>query len=61
MVYLRTGKLSTKELKSREIQELEKELDYYMLQIAAPLKSTEWHWDLSPSKKPDNASFSEMI
>jgi hypothetical protein len=59
MDYLRTGELYTKELKSREIQELEKELDYYLLQIAAPLKSTEWHWDLSPSRKPANASFSE--
>jgi hypothetical protein len=59
MVYLRTGKLSTKEFKSGEIEELEKELDYYLLQIAAPLKSTEWHWDLSPSRKPVNASFSD--
>jgi phosphotransferase system HPr-like phosphotransfer protein len=59
MAYLRTGELYTKELKSREIEELEKELDYYLLQIAAPLKSTEWHWDLSPSKKPANASFSD--
>jgi hypothetical protein len=59
MDYLRTGKLSTKELKSGEIEELEKELDYYLLQIAAPLKSTEWHWDLSPSRKPANASFSD--
>jgi hypothetical protein len=59
MDYLRTGELYTKELKSREIEELEKELDYYLLQIAAPLKSTEWHWDLSPSRIPANASFSE--
>jgi hypothetical protein len=29
------------------------------LQIAAPLKSTEWHWDLSPSRKPAKASFSD--
>jgi phosphotransferase system HPr-like phosphotransfer protein len=59
MDYLRTGRLSTKGLKSWEIQDLEKELDYYLLQIAAPLKSTEWHWDLSPSRKPAKASFSE--
>jgi hypothetical protein len=59
MAYLRTGELYTKELKSRELQELEKELDYYLLQIASPSKSTEWHWDLSPSRKPANASFSE--
>jgi hypothetical protein len=59
MDYLRTGELFKMGLKSWEIQEFEKELDYYMLQIAAPLKSIEWHWDLSPTKKPANASFSE--
>jgi hypothetical protein len=59
MAYLRTGELSTKGLKSWQIQELEKELDYYLLQIASPSKSTEWHWDLSPSRKPFYASFSE--
>jgi hypothetical protein len=59
MDYLRTGELYTKELKSREIKELEKEHDYYLLQIAAPLKSTEWHWDSSPTKKSANSSFSE--
>jgi hypothetical protein len=30
------------------------------LQIAAPLKSTEWHWDLSPSRKPANSLFSDV-
>jgi hypothetical protein len=59
MAYLRTGELYTKRLNSWEIQELEKELDYYLLQIATPLKSTEWHWDLSPSRKPADASFSD--
>jgi hypothetical protein len=59
MDFLRTGELCKLGLNSREIQQLEKELDYYLLQIHVDLKPNDWQWDLSPSKKPSNATFSD--
>jgi phosphotransferase system HPr-like phosphotransfer protein len=54
--YLRNGEFSKKKLKiitSLELEELIEECDYYLLPI--PIMQ----WDLSPSRKPVNASFSE--
>jgi hypothetical protein len=59
MLFLRTGELSKKGLKSWEIEDLETELDYYLLHIPEEVKLNDWQWDLSPSKEPENATFSD--
>jgi hypothetical protein len=59
MSFLRTGELSKKGLKSWEIEDLETELDYYLLHIPEEVKLNDWQWDLSPSKEPENATFSD--
>jgi hypothetical protein len=57
MDYLRKGELCIHGLQEWEIEDLEEELDYYLLQIKdyKPLMQ----WDLSPSLKPLYATFTE--
>jgi hypothetical protein len=59
MTYFRTGEISKNELKPWEIEDLKKELDYYLLPIPNELNLIELKWDLSTSKLPTNATFSE--
>jgi hypothetical protein len=59
MDYLRSGEFSKGKLKRCEMEELRKELDYYLLPMPQDLKTIEWQWDLSRSKKPVNATFSD--
>jgi hypothetical protein len=57
MDYLRKGELCTKGLNDHEVENLEEELDYYLLRIK-DLKPL-FQWNLSPTKKPINATFSD--
>jgi hypothetical protein len=59
MSYLRTGELCKKQLTKWDIEQLERELDYYLLQIPEKFKSTDWQWDLTPLRKPAHATFSD--
>jgi hypothetical protein len=62
MTYLRKGEFPIKKLKtmtSWEIGELEEECDYYLLPFPKELKpGFLWEFDLSPSMKPEYATFS---
>jgi hypothetical protein len=58
MDYLRKGEFTKLELNDVQIYELRNEFDYYLLPIPQELEF-KMKWDLSPSKKPVYATFSD--
>jgi hypothetical protein len=58
MTYLRTGEFSKLKLNDVQIYELRNEFDYFLLPIPQELEF-KMKWDLSPSKKPVHATFSD--